>query len=330
MVNSGALSSRYEAGFCVFMAALAYLGKENPSLEYPAILHLFGILMVLNLLAGIALRRRPDAPLISTGFILANCGTITAILAYSGGASSNLWVLYLLPIFTVCLLLGSREAAGVTLGVVAFNAAFTLSETRWNWSVAAFEVLLKSGFFVFTALLAWRLVAKDRTLHDQLRSESRRADQLTTRLEGAAALSDVGLVSAGVAHDLRNAFMVILGFSDSILSDASLSAGARDALERIKRMARLGGEMAISRSPKSRTKAPDSRPRSCPAFSAPMRRRAPPKAAPGSASTSAPASRGSTAEPSRPKIGKPAGHASFFACRSPPPLVLCGFKLNEA
>lgn len=237
-------SSRYEAGFCVFMAALAFLGKDNPSLEYPAILHLFGLLMVLNLLAGIALRRRPDAPLISTGFILANCGTITAILAHSGGAASNLWVLYLLPIFTVCLLLGSRETVAVTLGVVAFNAAFTLSEARGSWMIAAFEILLKSGFFVFTALLAWRLVVKDRTVHAQLRTESRRAEQLTHRLEGAAALSNVGLVSAGVAHDLRNAFMVILGFSDTVLADESLGEAARDALERVKKMAKLGGEMS--------------------------------------------------------------------------------------
>jgi len=238
------LSNRYEAAFCVFMTALAFLGRDNPSLEYPAILHLFGVLMALNLLAGIALRRRPDAPMIATGFILANCGTITAILAYSGGASSNLWVLYLLPIFTVCLLLGPRETAAVTAGVVAFNAAFTVSEARGNWSVAAFEILLKSGFFLSTALAASRLVAKDRSAHAQLRTESRRAEQLTTRLEGAAALSNVALVSAGVAHDLRNAFMVISGFTDTVLGEESLSAGAREGLARIKRMAKLGGEMS--------------------------------------------------------------------------------------
>lgn len=200
--------------------------------------------MLLNLLAGVALRLRPESPLVSTAFILANCGTITAILAHSGGAASNLWVLYLLPIFTVCLLLGAREAAGITIGVVAFNAAFILSQTRGGWSIAAFEILLKSGFFTFTALLAWRLVAKDRNARAQLRSESQRAEQLTMRLEGAAALSNVALVSAGVAHDLRNAFMVILGFSDTILGDESLSADSRDGLERVKRMAQLGGEMS--------------------------------------------------------------------------------------
>lgn len=239
-----ALSSRYEAGFCVFMAALAYLGRGNPSLEYPAVLYLFVLLMALNLAAGVALRLRPDAPKISTGFILANCGVITAILAHSGGASSNLWVLYLLPIFTVCLLLGPREVAGITLGVVAFNAGFTIREAGERASVAAFELLLKSGFFVFTALVAGRLVAKDRSAHAQLQAESRRAEQLTTRLEGAAALSNVGLVSAGVAHDLRNAFMVILGFSDALLDDDGLSAASRDGLERIKRMSKLGTEMS--------------------------------------------------------------------------------------
>ncbi|HEX4047804.1 MAG TPA: hypothetical protein VH309_08220, partial [Elusimicrobiota bacterium] len=244
MGKTEALSRRYEAGFCVFMAALAFLGRDNPNLEYPRVLYLFILLMVLNLLAGVSLRRRPDAPLISTGFILANCGVITAILACSGGAASNLWVLYLLPIFTVCLLLGARETLWITAGVVAFNAVFTVSELQWAWPVAAFEIFLKSGFFVFTALLASRLVARDRSAHSQLQAESRRAEQLTTRLEGAAALSDVALVSAGVAHDLRNAFMVILGFSDTILLDDALSADARGGLERVRKMAKLGGDMA--------------------------------------------------------------------------------------
>ena len=35
--------------------------------------------------------------------------------------------------------------------------------------------------------------------------------------------------------------MVILGFSQTLLVDESLSAGARDGLERVKRMAKLGG-----------------------------------------------------------------------------------------
>jgi signal transduction histidine kinase len=244
MRKSDALSNRYEAAFCVFMAALAFLGRDNPNLDYPQILYLFVLLSVLNLLAGVALRLKPDAPLISTGFVLANCAVITAILEYSGGASSNLWGLYLLPIFTVCLLLGARETAWITAGVVGFNAIFTLSENPGAWTIPAFEIFLKSGFFVSTALVARRLVTRDRNARAKLEAESHRADQLTERLEGAAALSNVALVSAGVAHDLRNAFMVILGFSDNVLQDGSLSPDARHAIERVKRMATLGGEMS--------------------------------------------------------------------------------------
>ncbi len=244
MNKADALSGRYEAGFLLFMAVLAFLGRDNPNLDYPQVLYLLVLLMVLNLAAGVALRLKPETPSLAAGFILANCGVITAILAHSGGAASNLWVLYLLPIFTVCLLLGPRETAWITAGVVALNAVFTLSETEESRSVAVFEILLKSGFFLFTALLTWRLASRDRDARSRLQVESHRADQLTARLESAAVLSDVGLVSAGVAHDLRNAFMVILGFSDTALLDESMSDEARNAVERVKRMAALGGGMA--------------------------------------------------------------------------------------
>lgn len=244
MAKTAELSNRYEAGFCVFLTALAFLGRNNPNLEYPQVLYLFVLLMALNLAAGVALRLRPATPALSAAFILANCGAVTAILAYSGGAASNLWVLYLLPIFTVCLLLGAREIAWITTGVMAFNAVFTLRATGGDWRVAAFEILLKSGVFAFSALLAWRLISRDRSAHAQLEAASRRADQLTTRLEGAAALSQVALVGAGVAHDLRNAFMVILGFSETLLLDEALAADAREGLERIRRMAKLGSAMS--------------------------------------------------------------------------------------
>lgn len=244
MTRSDSLSNRYQAGFCIFMAALAFLGRDNPDLDYPQVLYLFILLMILNLAAGVAIRRKPDTPSLSTGFILANCGTITAILAYSGGAASNLWVLYLLPVFTVSLLLGPGETTGITAGIVAFNASFTLKEAQGNWPLAAFDILLKSGLFVFTALLASRLVSRDRSTYVRLQAESLRAERLSTRLEGAAALSDVALVSAGVAHDLRNTFMVILGFSETVLQDESISGGARDGMERVLRMAKLGSDMS--------------------------------------------------------------------------------------
>lgn len=62
MTNSDALANRCETGFCIFMAALAFLGRDNPNLDYPQVLYLFILLMSLNLAAGVALRLKPTTP----------------------------------------------------------------------------------------------------------------------------------------------------------------------------------------------------------------------------------------------------------------------------
>lgn len=238
------LASRYELGLGIFVAVLAFLGRDNPNLVYPHALYLFLLLMSLNLGAGFALRTRVASPWPAGGIIAANCATIGGILAYSGGADSNLWVLFLLPIFTACLLLGAREAALVTATAVAINGAFALAGNRHDLAVLAFELLLKAGLFSLTALVAWRLASRDRDARDRLDAESRRADGLETRLEASSALSEVGLVGAGVAHDLRNTFTAISGFAEMACGQEPLSPEARGAFERIRRMAELGGQIA--------------------------------------------------------------------------------------
>lgn len=244
MPRLDSLGGRYELSFAVLLAVLAFLGRANPALQYPQILYLFALLLALNLAAGASLRLKPGLAWLSAAFILANCGTITAILEYSGGPGSVLWVLFLLPIFTVCLLLGSKEAALVAAGVVLVNGAYTLLGREEPASVVAFELALKSGFFAITALVAWRLVSRERDSRRRLEAETGRADRLATHLETVSALSEVGLVGSGVAHDLKNAFMVISGFAEAIVAYNTVPPDAKDAFERIQRMAQLGGQMA--------------------------------------------------------------------------------------
>src|SRR5262245_55496620 len=98
-------SYKYESVFCIFLFVLAFLYRDNTNLVYPHILYLLLILLLLNLTANAAFQRFGHPPWLSTIFILANCATITAILNYSGKENSNMWVLYLLPIYTVCMLL---------------------------------------------------------------------------------------------------------------------------------------------------------------------------------------------------------------------------------
>lgn len=43
------LVSKYESVFCVFMAALAYLWRDNPNVVYPHVLYSCLVLLALNL-----------------------------------------------------------------------------------------------------------------------------------------------------------------------------------------------------------------------------------------------------------------------------------------
>lgn len=239
-----ALAYKYEAVFCIFLAAMAYLGRENAGLVYPTILHLFLLLLSLNFFAILALRLWPSKEWLSALIILANCGVITGILSYSGGPQSNLWVLYLLPIYTVSLLLNGREVAWITAGAVGFNAVFYIvSLNAWD-AAAVFGLSLKNGILFFSAALTWRLASAERRSLGDLRRQREELDRLEEKTrartaldEQTAKLAEVGLISAGIVHDLKNPLMVIRGFADICLQEGSLDSAVRKDIESIKRSA---------------------------------------------------------------------------------------------
>jgi signal transduction histidine kinase len=230
----------YEAVFCIFLAVMAYLGRENTDLVYPTILYLFVLLLAFNLSAILALRRWPSKEWISALIILANCGVIAGILSYSGGARSNLWVLYLLPIYTASLLLKGREVIWITAGAVSFNTVFYLiSIDAWN-SAAVFELCLKNGLFIFSAALTSRLASAERRSTSKLLHQRRELERLeeTTRLQAAhdertEKLAQMGLSSASIVHDLKNPLTVIRGYADLCLKEKSLDPAVKTDIERI-------------------------------------------------------------------------------------------------
>ncbi len=238
------LAYKYEAVFCIFLSAIAYLGRENANLVYPAVLYLFLTLLTLNFLAIFAVRRWPSKQGLSAAIILANCGVITALLSYSGGVDSNLWVLYLLPIYTAALLLDGRDVAWITAGAVCFNTVFYAVTLRRLGESAAFGLFLKDGLFLFSAAAIWRLASAERRSRarierqrEQMRSlenESRAAAARDPQTERFAAL---GLMSAGIVHDLRTPLAVILGFAEICLQNQSLDSEARRDVQKIRRAA---------------------------------------------------------------------------------------------
>ena len=206
-----AVAHKYEVVFCIFLAAMAYLGRGNADMVYPNILYLFFLLLSLNFLAILALRLWPLKEWLSALIILANCGVIAGILSYSGGAQSNLWVLYLLPIYSASLLLHGREVAWITVGAICFNTVFYFVSSNLVDSAAIFEISLKNGLLLFSAALTWRLVSAERRSAFNLsrqREEMRRLEDenklKAARDEQAEKLAEMGLISAGIVHDLKN------------------------------------------------------------------------------------------------------------------------------
>lgn len=220
-------ASRYERMFCLFMAVVAYLWRDNPGQADPGLLALLSALLGLNLLAGTAIRRWPGRRALLPGLIAANIAVIASILALSGGDASNLWVLYLLPIFSACLFLGRRGVVLVVAAVIAANVALHFAEGGWD-ETDTVEVLIQGGLFVFAAAMAHRLAARERQTRQRL--EGLRAS-LGRMLEARTGRD------SSFTHDLNNVFATVLGFSSLALQEADIPAGVRSDLRSIQEAA---------------------------------------------------------------------------------------------
>lgn len=216
---------KYDALFSIFLVVSAFLWRDNPDLVYPQILYLFLILMVLNLLGSSLLRRGSGLDALSVAVVLGNCAVITAILECSGGNESNLWVLYLLPIFTACLTLEARHVVWITAGAAVFNAAYHLLSVEDIGAPIYFALFLKTAVFLFAAITTWRIAQRDRSARQKLGAQTEELEILEEKLRTQASrmadtqpVAEIGMMASGVAHDL-NAPLMVLQSSVELLSE---------------------------------------------------------------------------------------------------------------
>ena len=260
-MEGGALAFRYEVIFCLFLAALVFLWRDNPTLDYPQVLYALLALLAANLATGLCLRRRSAPPrseaalsrdsarspadwVLAAG-VIANCAAVTAIVAYSGGTQSNLWMLYLMPVYTVCLFLSAREVAWVTAGVVSFIVAVHLAwAPAWDARLW-FELCVKCAVLGSGAAAVWALASKERAGAARLSEERGRIGRLSAEvarqdvfLRSSERIADVGILSGGIVHDLRTPLTVILGTADILLEERLQRPDIERDLERIRRAAR--------------------------------------------------------------------------------------------
>ena len=237
---------KYETIFCIFLVILAFLFRENAHLAYPQVLYLFLLLLFLNLTAGTVFRHWSFRPWMGWGVVLGNGAIITAILAYSGGADSNLWVLYLLPIYTSCMFLNGIGVVLILLGMIGCLFFFELSGGPDMNAGSAFYLSLKTVIFSFAAIATWRVAQKNRKARENLSAQRRKVAEMEEKVnrfilkaKESEKMADIGQVASGIAHDLNNPITVILGTVNMLLEDDSVRGPFRADLERILRSVEL-------------------------------------------------------------------------------------------
>lgn len=217
-------TNKYETVFSIFMLIVAFLCKGNPYLVYPDVLYLFVVLLVSNLAANLAFTKWKVQFWVIDLTVTWNTLVITAILYYSGGPYSYLWVLYLLPIFTASLLMGTREVAGITFLAVLSNVAFYGNPAAWNY-VAVFEIAIKSAVLILAAAVTSYVVREKEEIESEMVQKRAALDSMAEEVVrkqllviASDRMAQVGKLTSGIIHDLSTPITVILG-SARLMSD---------------------------------------------------------------------------------------------------------------
>jgi signal transduction histidine kinase len=217
------LSGAQETVFSTFLLALAFLFRQHPSIVYPQLLYAFLGFLGFNLLYHRLLKGKDAAGWPAYAAVAVNGLLITSAIEYSGGPSSYMWVMFLLPLFTACLSFGVAGIAGSAAYLIALQTAvYAFGEGRLgpeDW----LQLSSRVGLLLLSVFVTAPLALSERKASEDARRERERWDQ---SLRGARDASPEGghsfpsLLSKGL-HDVNGALSVIMGSVQIILMQAS-------------------------------------------------------------------------------------------------------------
>jgi signal transduction histidine kinase len=233
-------SSADNVAFAVIMTLAAYLGRENPNFEYPAILWSFVALLLFNLLHFWRSFSELPPSLRNRVTIGGNVVLVTAILWFSGGSESYFWVMYLLPIFSAAL--ASRERGILLTGALAFLclSGFYADAFRYRFWAQLIELFTKTATLLVAGGVTARVAHRERTSRTQLRKEkahaARERVKIREQIQHMDRLATMGTLSASITHELKNPLAAIIGFAE-LARSAKSQEDAMKIVDRINQRA---------------------------------------------------------------------------------------------
>ncbi len=162
---------------------------------------------------------------------------ITALVYISGGLSGSLYLLYVISIVAASIVLSNR-AAYVTAGLSAVLFGLLVDGLHFG-VIPYFSATQYSeqslGLIIFTMFLAWGLFFLMAALANYLTGGLRKAREELRRAEKELEISDrlanAGLISAQLAHEIRNPLAAISGSVQVLKSDIALDDDQRKLMD---------------------------------------------------------------------------------------------------
>lgn len=227
-----------DLGFALILVLAVVLGRRSLDFVYPHVLWSFLALLTFNLGHIIFLRRRMRALDRSRLSVFGNTALLTAVVFYSGGDGSFLWVMYLLPVFTASLKLSRGDFLGTVTAVILFLILFHVDAPRSAGAQGLLEWFIKAATIAVSAAALRRVARREKSAKAMLQEEQSRIERerssMRQSMQHMDRLATLGTLTASITHELKNPLNTVLGYSE-LAEDGKLSAAElRDAMEHIK------------------------------------------------------------------------------------------------